>query len=118
MTSRAAPPARSLASRLPGAGAGIRLRVRAAPRSARDGVDGIEETPDGPALKVRVRAVAEDGRANKAVALVVAEWLGIPKSRVEVAAGAKARVKTLTVAGDAAELERRLAERIAALSGP
>jgi uncharacterized protein YggU (UPF0235/DUF167 family) len=106
-----------VASRLHGADAGLRLRVRAAPKSARDGVDGIEETPDGPALKVRVRAVAEDGRANKAVALVVAEWLGIPKSRVEVSAGAKSRLKTLVVAGEAAELERRLNERLAALSG-
>jgi uncharacterized protein YggU (UPF0235/DUF167 family) len=94
----------------------LRLRVRAAPKSARDGVEAIEETADGPALKVRVRAVAEDGQANKAIAAVVAAWLGIPKSRVAVAAGAKSRLKTLAVAGDAAELERRLAERLAGLA--
>jgi uncharacterized protein YggU (UPF0235/DUF167 family) len=86
--------------------------VHVTPRSINDVIDGVTETAQGPALKARVRAVAEDGRANKAVALVIAEWLDIPKSRVEVAAGAKSRLKMLTVAGDAAELERRLAERL------
>jgi uncharacterized protein (TIGR00251 family) len=90
----------------------VRVRVHAKPKAARDGVDGIEETPDGPLLKVRVRAVAEDGEANRAVAKVVAQWLGVPKSRVEVTAGGKSRFKTLTVAGDAAELERLLAGRL------
>jgi uncharacterized protein len=92
---------------------GIRLRVHARPRSARDGVDGLEETPDGPVLKVRVRAVAEDGQANRAIALVVAQWLGVAKSRVEVVSGGKSRFKALAIAGDAAEIERLLARRIA-----
>lgn len=90
--------------------------MHASPKSSRDGVGGIKETADGPALKVRVRAVAEDGEANRAVAAVVAAWLGIPKSRIEVAAGTKSRFKTLAVAGDAAELERLLAARLADLA--
>jgi uncharacterized protein (TIGR00251 family) len=95
---------------------GVRLRVHARPRSARDGVEGIEDTPDGPVLKVRVRAVAEDGQANRAIALVVAQWLGVPKSRVEVTSGGKSRFKTLAIAGNAAELERLLARRLADLA--
>lgn len=106
-----------MASRQRLADGGLRLRVRASPKSARDGVEGIEEMPDGPVLKVRVRALAEDGQANKAIARVVAEWLGIPKSRVEVAAGGRSRIKTLAIAGDAAELERLVGERVAALVG-
>jgi uncharacterized protein (TIGR00251 family) len=108
---------RSIARRQRTAAAGVAVRVHAKPKSARDGVAGMEETPDGPVLKVRVRAVAEDGQANKAIAKVVADWLGLPKSRVTVSAGAKSRFKTLSVAGDAAELERRIAERVALLAG-
>jgi uncharacterized protein len=94
---------------------GVTIRVHARPKSARDGVDGIEDTPDGPVLKVRVRAVAEDGQANKAIGQAVAEWLGVPKSRVALTAGTKSRFKTLTIAGDAVELERRIAERVSGL---
>jgi uncharacterized protein (TIGR00251 family) len=108
---------RSIARRQRTAAEGVTIRVHAKPKSARDGVDGIEETPDGPVLKVRVRAVAEDGQANKAVGKVVAEWLGLPKSRVAVSAGTRSRFKTLSVAGDAAELEHLIAERVALLAG-
>ena len=75
-------PARSVASRQRTAADGLRIRVHASPKSSRDGVEGDQETADGAALKVRVRAVAEDGEANRAVAAVVAAWLGIPKSHV------------------------------------
>ena len=108
---------RSVARRQRTAAEGVTIRVHAKPKSARDGVDGVEETPDGPVLKVRVRAVAAEGQANKAIGQVVAQWLGVPKSRVAVSAGAKSRFKTLTVAGDATELERRIAERVSGLAG-
>ena len=110
------PPVRSVASRQRTAAEGVRVRVHAKPKSAREGVDGIEETPDGPVLKVRVRALPEEGRANRAVAVVVAEWLGVAKSRVAVAAGGKSRFKTVAIAGDAAELERLIARRLAGLA--
>ena len=116
MTPPPTAPARSAASRQRPAAGFIRLRVRATPRSARDGVEGIEAMADGPLLKVRVRAVAEDGQANAAVCKVVADWLGVPKSRVEVSAGGRSRVKTLSVRGDAAGLERLLEERVAGLA--
>jgi uncharacterized protein len=109
-------PARSVASRQRTAAGGLRVHVHASPKSSRDGVEGVTETADGPALKVRVRAVARDGEANRAVAAVVAEWLGVPKSRVEVTAGSKSRFKTLAVAGDVRALERLLASRLAGLA--
>lgn len=90
------------------------VRVRLTPKSSADRIDGIEETADGPALKARVRAVPEDGKANTAVARLVAEWLGLPKSAVAVTGGLKSRVKTLTVSGDPAQIERALSERVAA----
>ena len=74
--------------------------MRVSPKSAREGIDGVVETAQGPALTVRVRAVAEKGEANRAVEMVVAGWLGVPKSSVAVAAGGKSRLKTVLVAGE------------------
>lgn len=78
---------------------GIRLRVRLQPRSSRAAIEGIEQTIDGPALKARVRAIPEDGRANAALEKLVADWLGVPRSSVTLAAGARSRVKMLAISG-------------------
>ncbi len=86
---------------------GLVVRVRLTPKAARDAVEGTEATVDGPALKARVRAVPEDGAANAAVMRLVAEWLGVPKSRVSLAGGAKSRVKSLLIMGDAEILARQ-----------
>lgn len=94
---------------------GLRILARVTPKSARDGVEGITQTPDGPALKVRVRAVAEDGAANRSVENVVAQWLGVPKTRVTVAHGGKSRIKTLDIDGKPDELSALIAARVAAL---
>lgn len=87
---------------------GIELRVRVTPRSSRDIVDGLTATADGPAVRVYVRAVPKDGTANVAIGRVVADWLGVPRSRIALASGAKSRVKVLAVEGDADELGRRI----------
>jgi len=94
---------------------GLLVLARVTPKSARDGVEGIMQTPDGPVLKVRVRAVAENGEANRSVESVVARWLGLPKTRVTVALGGKSRIKTLDIDGAPDELEPLLAARVAAL---
>ena len=73
--------------------------MRVTPKSAREGIDGVVETAQGPALTVRVRAVAEKGEANRAVEMVVAGWLGVPNSSVTVTAGGKSRLKTVLVSG-------------------
>ncbi len=91
------------------------LAVRVSPRSARDGIDGLAETPEGPAVKVRVRAAPADGEANAAVAAVVAQWLGLAGSQVTVARGHKSRVKMLEIGGEPGVLEKLVAARIAAL---
>lgn len=88
---------------------GIEIRVRLTPKSSRDAVEGIEPTADGPALKARVRAVPEDGAANAALIRLIAEWAGVAKSHVEVAAGHTSRVKVLRITGDADALDMRLA---------
>lgn len=94
---------------------GLRLLARVTPKSARDSVDGVMQTAEGPALKIRVRALAEDGRANRSVESVVAQWLGVAKTRVAVSGGGKSRIKTLDIGGKPDELEALIAARMATL---
>lgn len=76
------------------------LRVRLTPKASRDAVDGIVETPFGPALEARVRAVADKGEANAALEELMARSLKLPKSAVVMTGGFKSRIKTLTLAGE------------------
>jgi uncharacterized protein YggU (UPF0235/DUF167 family) len=89
---------------------GVEIRLRVTPRGGRDAVDGIEALSDGRSvLKVRVRAVPEDGAANEAVRRLLAEALGCSVTAVNLAAGATGRIKTFRVEGDAATLAASLA---------
>ena len=91
------------------------VRVRLTPKSSIDAVDGVTATADGAAFKARVRALPSEGEANAALERLVSEWLGVPKSAVQVMAGGKARVKLLSVAGDTDMLEQRLEAELARL---
>ena len=97
---------------------GLLVRVRVTPKASRDVVEGIETTAEGSAIKVRVRAVPADGAANAAVEKLVAAWLGVPKSSVQLSAGSKSRIKTLAIAGDGPTLAADAAARLEVLSGP
>lgn len=93
---------------------GLELRVRVTPRGGRDAIDGIETLSDGKrVLKVRVRAVPEDGAANEGVRRLLAKALRLPASAVSLEAGATARLKTFLIAGDA----RAIAGQLALLTG-
>jgi uncharacterized protein YggU (UPF0235/DUF167 family) len=83
--------------------------VRVTPRGGRDRVEGLARDATGrAALAVRVSAAPEKGKANAAVAALVAEALGVPRRAVRVARGATSRTKTLEITGDAQTLSRRL----------
>jgi uncharacterized protein (TIGR00251 family) len=85
---------------------GIVLSVRLTPKADRDAPDGVGVLSDGRSiLRVRVRAVPEDGAANDALVRVVAKAFGRPKSAVSIVAGASQRLKQVRVTGDAAELK-------------
>jgi uncharacterized protein YggU (UPF0235/DUF167 family) len=94
---------------------GLSLLARVTPQSSRDDVEGVTESAEGPALKVRVRAVADKGEANRAVETAVAEWLGLAKGRVSVTSGSKSRIKTLDIAGEPAALETLIRGRLESL---
>ncbi len=88
----------------------ITLAVRVTPNARADAFAGIREGAGGAALSLKVRAVPEDGRANRAVEALIAKRLKVPKSDVTVASGTTSRLKTIKVAGDAAALAARAAD--------
>jgi uncharacterized protein (TIGR00251 family) len=94
---------------------GIVIAVRLTPKAGADQVSGVEATGDGqPVLRIRVRAAPENGKANAAVAALLAKWLGEPKTRAELVSGGKSRLKQILIRGDAGALMEKLAARIAA----
>ncbi len=93
---------------------GVALWLRLTPKGGRDAIDGVETLSDGRSvLKARVRAAPEDGRANAALELLVAQTLGAPKSAVSIVAGHTSRVKKLFVSGEPARIIDALARRLA-----
>jgi len=81
-----------------GAG-GACVSVKAVPGSSRDRIAGVL----GAELKVAVAAAAEKGKANKAIAAVLAGALGVPARDVSLLAGPSSPRKRFRVAGMTAE---------------
>jgi uncharacterized protein len=92
---------------------GISVALRVTPRGGRDDIDGIETLSDGRSVvRVRVRAIAEGGEANRAVTELLAKTLGVPKGRVKILSGATSRLKQVAIDGD----PRRLGETLRQLT--
>lgn len=84
---------------------GISVALRVTPRGGMDAIDGIETLANGRSVvKVRVRAIAEGGEANRAVTELLARALHVPKSRVRVLSGMTSRLKQVAVDGDPKQL--------------
>jgi uncharacterized protein (TIGR00251 family) len=93
------------------------LAVRLTPKSARDEVMGLEHFAGETVLKVRVRALPEQGRANEALERLIAMWFKVPPSSVKVAQGGKSRAKQVLVEGDADHLARLVEAKLGELAG-
>ncbi|MDP4595329.1 MAG: DUF167 family protein, partial [Beijerinckiaceae bacterium] len=91
---------------------GIDLVIRLTPKSSTNSVDGLTGTGAGWALKARVTAIPEKGKANTALEKLIALWLDIPASTVRVSSGPKSRLKTLSIAGEPAALITALEGRL------
>src|SRR3979411_87504 len=84
---------------------GISVALRVTPRGGRDDIDGVETLANGRAVvKVRVRAVADGGEANRAVMELLAKALGVPKAKVRILSGVTSRLKQIAIEGDPAKL--------------
>ena len=67
---------------------GISVALRVTPRGGRDDIDGLETLANGrTVVKVRVRAIADGGEANRAVTELLAKTLGVPKAKVRISLG-------------------------------
>jgi len=63
----------------------VRLSVKVIPSSSRDRIVGWHR--NALKVKVKVQAPPEKGKANRAVAAHLAQWLGVPKNAVSVESG-------------------------------
>jgi uncharacterized protein (TIGR00251 family) len=94
---------------------GVSIALRVTPRGGRDEIDGVEALANGRSVvKVRVRAIAEGGEANRAVMELLAKTLGVPKAKVKILSGATSRLKQVAVDGDPKELGEALRSLTAA----
>jgi uncharacterized protein (TIGR00251 family) len=96
---------------------GISVALRVTPRGGRDDIDGVETLANGrTVVKVRVRAIADGGEANRAVTELLSKALGVPKARVRILSGTTSRLKQIAVDGDPAKLGDALRKLTAAKS--
>lgn len=85
------------------------LNVKIVPSSSRDQLAGWL----GEALKIKVMAPPEKGRANAAVIAFLARQLGVEKQAIEVVSGHSSPAKVLQIDGlDNEELSARLQQRL------
>jgi len=97
-------------------GDGVRVRVRAAPRSSRPGLDGLVEDSAGrAAVRLRLAAPPADGRANREAVDHLHRALGVPRTAIALTGGASARSKSFHVSGLSVS---EAARRLAAVAGP
>lgn len=68
---------------------GATLAVRVTPRGGRDAI----ELDESGAIRVRVTAPPEDGKANAAVQKLLARAMGVAKTRLTLIGGATSRDK-------------------------
>jgi len=87
----------------------VDLAVLVSPGSARAGLRGIH----GNAVKLAVHSPPERGRANSEAESIVAEWLGVSASNVDVVSGPTSRNKVMRITGIGMETVR---EKLAGLS--
>ena len=69
---------------------GVTVAVKVQPKARRPGLQGAAATADGPRLRIAVSEPPEDGRANRAACVALAEALRVAASAVRVTAGAGA----------------------------
>src|SRR5438067_1994264 len=74
----------------------VELNVHAQPGAGRTQITGRH----GDALKIRVAVPPEHGRANAALATVLADAFGVPRDAVELVSGDKSRTKRFKLAVD------------------
>ena len=73
------------------------LSVKVTPGSRSDEVLGFMD--DGETLRIKLRAPAVDGKANKALVSFLSKRLGVAKSSITILRGEKSRLKRVEICG-------------------
>ena len=85
---------------------GAALAVRVTPRASRNEI--VEIQSDG-TVRIHLTAPAHEGKANEELIKFLAEIFGVPKSNVDIVAGANGRDKLISVLDmDAIEVHNRI----------
>jgi uncharacterized protein (TIGR00251 family) len=88
---------------------GVVVSCRLTPKGGRDAIVGVAQLGDGSSvLKARVRSAPQDGEANHALCLLLADRLGAPPSGARIVAGSKSRLKQVAISGDPSALIAKL----------
>lgn len=84
------------------------LIVRVTPQSSKNALEGWILHKGEEVLKMRVTAPPAKGKANEAVLHLLADTLGIPKSRLTLINGPTCRRKVIKIEGNPLDLEKKL----------
>jgi uncharacterized protein len=77
----------------------IRLKVRVIPNARKNEVAACT----GDEIRLKVKAPAVDGKANAALIEYLAELMDVPRSKIQIKAGEKARIKVVELEGPSPE---------------
>jgi uncharacterized protein len=87
-----------------------RLKVRVTPNARKNAV--VSWTEDE--LRLKVNAAAVGGKANAAIIEYLSELTGAPRSKIQIKAGEKARIKLIEIDGQAPdEVRARIRGQVA-----
>ncbi len=75
---------------------GYFLKVFVRPGSKYSGIDEIK----GDTIKIKIRSQPHDGLANKELVEVLAKFLNLPKSNIEIAKGKASKYKIIRIKGE------------------
>lgn len=88
---------------------GLIISVRLTPKSSRDAIEGLDILSDGREIvKARVRAIADQGKANAAALQLFSRAFDVASSKVKLVSGSTSRIKIIRIEGDGALLAKTL----------
>jgi uncharacterized protein (TIGR00251 family) len=84
----------------------IFVQVKVVPGASKSEIAGIQ----GDALRIRIAAAPEDGKANAELISFLSKLLGCPKKEINLVSGEKSRIKTLSMSLQYKELLEKFTE--------
>lgn len=72
------------------------LQVKVIPNASKNSIEGFH----GDALKIKITAPPDKGKANQALIEYLSEQLDIPKSQIEILSGETSRMKKIKIHGN------------------